>query len=72
MASPTLDGLGRISERTGDYAAARSSFEHALAIRKKLLGESHSQTASSFSSLGHLLKAMGQVEEARLATSKTC
>ena len=61
----TLDGLGVISERAGDFAAARSRFDQALSIRKKLFGENHSETARSFSNLGHLLKAMGQDEVAR-------
>jgi CHAT domain-containing protein/Tfp pilus assembly protein PilF len=53
-----LRGMGRPAE-------ARPNLEEALAVRKKVLGPEHPDTAASLNNLGLLLSEMGQHAEAR-------
>jgi len=57
--------LGYHLQAIGDYAAARSYFERALAIRKQVLGPEHPATARSLNNLGMLLQAHGDYAAAR-------
>ena len=47
------------------YAAARPLFERALAIREKVLGPEHPDTATSLNNLAGLLQAQGEFAAAR-------
>jgi tetratricopeptide (TPR) repeat protein len=44
----------------GKYEEAHSLFERALAIRRKVLGEEHPDTAESYASVAHTLNAQGK------------
>ncbi len=57
--------LGWHLEHVGDYASGRPYFEQALAIRQRILGIEHPDTAYSFNSLGNLLRAQGNLAGAR-------
>ena len=70
QASYVLDGLA--SYRHGAlaaYAAARPLYERALAIREKVLGPEHPDTANSLNNLALLLKDQGELAAARPLTS---
>ena len=49
----------------GDYAAARSYYEQALAIKREVLGEKHADTANSLDNLGVATSEMGDYAAAR-------
>lgn len=49
----------------GDYSGARQYFERALAIREKVLGAEHPDTAPSLNNLGALLDSQGDLVGAR-------
>lgn len=49
----------------GDYPGARPYIERALAIREKVLGPEHSDTATSLNNLGYLLQDQGDLGGAR-------
>ncbi len=51
--------------QVGDYIGARSYCERALAIREKVLGEEHPDTALSLNNLGHLLHLLDELTGAR-------
>ena len=57
--------LGYYLKQIGDYDAARPYYERALAIREKVLGAEHPDTASSLNNLGALLQATGDYDAAR-------
>jgi tetratricopeptide (TPR) repeat protein len=46
------------------YVAALPYFKQAVAIRERILGEDHADTAQSLHSLGYLLRAQGKLAEA--------
>jgi tetratricopeptide (TPR) repeat protein len=50
----------------GDLAGARPLHERALAIREKVLGAEHPNTAMSLNNLAELLRTQGDLTEARL------
>jgi tetratricopeptide (TPR) repeat protein len=52
--------------RFGDYRGAHTYCERALAIRERLLGPDHPDTATSLNDLGIVLRARGAYAEARL------
>ena len=54
-----------MADETGDYAAARKYHEQALAIRREILGEKHSDTADSLESLGGAAEHAGDYATAR-------
>lgn len=57
--------LGIHLTQEADFAAARRYLEQALAIREKIFGLEHPQTAQSLHNLGILLQLMGVYEAAR-------
>ena len=60
-----LNEQGMALYRAGQYAEARPSLEKALAIREKVLGPEHPNTATSLNNLGALLQAQGKLAEAQ-------
>lgn len=50
----------------GEFDNAKSHYEQALAIRKKLLGNGHIAVASSMSGIGNALERAGRDEEAKV------
>ena len=48
-----------------DYAGAKPYYERALAIRERVLGPDHPDTATSLNNLGLLLRAMGELPAAK-------
>jgi len=64
-AADLCNELGSHLHTIGDYAAARSYFERALAIREQVLGPEHPATATSLSNLGVLLQDQGDYAAAR-------
>ena len=53
------------SNALGAYAEARPLYERALAIREKVLGAEHPDTATSLNNLAILLRAQGDLAAAR-------
>ena len=51
----------RLLQAQGDLAGARPLFERALAIREKVLGPEHPDTATSLNNLASLLQAQGDL-----------
>ncbi len=51
----SLNNLGPLCTNQGDYVAARTLYEKALAIRRKYSGERHPDYASSLNNLGLLI-----------------
>ncbi|NJM08115.1 tetratricopeptide repeat protein [Candidatus Gracilibacteria bacterium] len=52
--------MGILLHRQGDLVAARPYLEHALAIRKQVLGMTHPDTRLSLNNLAALLKDQGE------------
>lgn len=50
----SLDFLGTVHQRRGDYAVAESLFTAALDLRRRVLGRRHLETAESLNNLGVL------------------
>jgi CHAT domain-containing protein/Tfp pilus assembly protein PilF len=61
----SYNGLGLALQTLGDYEAARKSFERALQIRTKVLGEEHRETAASFGNLGNVVRVLADYPAAR-------
>jgi tetratricopeptide (TPR) repeat protein/predicted Ser/Thr protein kinase len=59
-----LNNLGLLLLRQGDHAGARSRHEEALALRRRLHGESHPDVAQSLSNLGNVAYRMGESSQA--------
>jgi tetratricopeptide (TPR) repeat protein len=57
--------LGNYLESIGDFPGARSYFKQAMEINRKILGEEHPDTTTSFNKLGGLLVKMGNYSGAR-------
>ena len=53
--------MGALLDSMGDLEGARSYYEQALAIRKKVLGEKHPNTAVCLNNIDLLLKEMGEL-----------
>ena len=53
--------MGVLLKAMGDLEGALPYLEQALAVRKKVLGEEHPDTAQSLNNMGALLKAMGKL-----------
>ena len=65
-AASLLDRLGAYRQSAlGDYAHSRPLRERALAIREKVLGPEHVDTAVSVNNLANLLQDLGDFEAAR-------
>jgi hypothetical protein len=61
----TLSNLARLFRDQNDLSAARPLLEAALAIRGKVLGPEHPDTATSLSNLAHLLSDQRDLAAAR-------
>ncbi|HSH04053.1 MAG TPA: tetratricopeptide repeat protein [Anaerolineae bacterium] len=57
--------LGYYAKELPDYGMAHYYYERALLIYEEVLGERHSDTASSLNNMGSLLESMGAYEEAQ-------
>jgi tetratricopeptide (TPR) repeat protein len=57
--------MGLHLQMIGDYPGARPYYERALAIREKILGPEHPDTAQSLNNLASLLQAEGDLAGAR-------
>ncbi|HRQ14517.1 MAG TPA: tetratricopeptide repeat protein [Promineifilum sp.] len=57
--------IGHLLSSMGDPAGARPYYERALAIRERVLGPEHPDTAGSLNNLGYLLQAMDDLAGAR-------
>ncbi len=65
-ASGLINGLASYRHRAlAAYAQARPLYERALAIKEKVLGPEHPQTALALNNLAHLLQDQGDLEGAR-------
>jgi tetratricopeptide (TPR) repeat protein len=60
-----LDRAGSYFHGRASYSEARPLKERALAIREKVLGPEHADTADSLSSLASLLRAQGELNSAK-------
>lgn len=56
--------VGRYLKHVGNLNGARPYSERALAIREKILGPDHTDTATSLNNLGLLLNEMGELDSA--------
>jgi tetratricopeptide (TPR) repeat protein len=65
-----LNGEGESFFGKGMYLAAQSSFQKALEIRRRVLGEDHYYTGVSYSNLGYVLNALGQYAAAQALYEK--
>ena len=61
----TLNSLGIMHNRDGDYAGARALYERALAIREKVHGPEHPEVAQVLNNLGNSVWASGDLAGAR-------
>jgi tetratricopeptide (TPR) repeat protein len=61
----SLGNLAALLQSQGDYKAARSLFERALAIHEQVLGPRHPLTATSLNNLAGLLRTQGDYAAAR-------
>ena len=59
-----LDALATMHYEMGQYLAAEPLFEDALAIRKKQLGDEHTDVATSLNNLAGLYQSQGRYEQA--------
>jgi tetratricopeptide (TPR) repeat protein len=64
-ALPALDGEAGSLVARGRYRQAQPLFEKALAIYRKVLGEGHPHTATSYNNLAYTLKAQGKYAAAQ-------
>lgn len=60
----SADNAGWYLLLTGEYAAAEGIYQLSLEIRVSTLGQEHSDTLTSVSQLGSVLKSQGRYEEA--------
>lgn len=60
----SLSDLGAARCENADLVAARAALEEALAMRRKILGEEHADTAVTYSELGRVLFDQGRLDEA--------
>jgi tetratricopeptide (TPR) repeat protein len=65
QAARLANELGYYLEVIADYPVARSYYQQALAINRKVLGEEHPDTTVSLNNLGGLLQVMGDYTAAR-------
>ena len=57
--------IGFLLQAMGDLPAARPYYERALAVRERVLGPEHPDTAAGLNNLGALLVELGRVDEGR-------
>jgi tetratricopeptide (TPR) repeat protein len=60
-----LDRQGEALEAKGRYREAQPLYQQALDIRRKVLGEDHADTASSYNNVAYNLNAQGQYAQAQ-------
>jgi Tfp pilus assembly protein PilF len=65
QAAELCNELGFYLHTVGQYVGARPYYERALAIRERVLGPEHPDTATSLNNLGFLLRAQGDLAGAR-------
>jgi tetratricopeptide (TPR) repeat protein len=65
MAARLCNQMGYHLQTIGDLRGARPHYERALAIREKVLGAEHPDTARSLNNLGGLLQSQGDLAGAR-------
>ena len=65
LAALLCNELGYHLDSIGDLRGAKDYFEHALAIRRKLLSDEHPATATSLNNLGNVLRVIGDLKGAR-------
>jgi eukaryotic-like serine/threonine-protein kinase len=61
----SFDGLGHVALSRGDHGLARDHFEHAQALRERVLGPEHPELLISYLNLGELALAEGGLDRAR-------
>ncbi len=61
----SLYHLGEVLRRQGQYALAQGYLEQLLAIRQRVLGMNHPDTARSLKGVSELLQAHGENVQAR-------
>src|SRR5690606_10971475 len=54
-----LDAIGQIHMQLGEYTAARSLFEEALATRRTVLGQDHADIGTSLANIGAARRHLG-------------
>jgi tetratricopeptide (TPR) repeat protein len=59
-----LNNLAGLLEKKGDYGGAKPLYRRALAIREKVLGAQHPDTATSLNNLAFLLYFKGDYNDA--------
>src|SRR5207245_10174325 len=64
-AARLCNAAGRALQYAGDLHAAKPWLEHALAIRERVLGPDHPDTARSLNDLAILLRAQGELAASR-------
>jgi tetratricopeptide (TPR) repeat protein len=65
MATELCNAAGRALRHAGDLEAARPFYQRALAIRERLQGPDHPDTAEALNNLGVMLWAQGELDRAR-------
>jgi tetratricopeptide (TPR) repeat protein/transcriptional regulator with XRE-family HTH domain len=65
LAAELCNAAGRALRYAGDIRAARPWYERALAIRERVLGPDHPDTALSLNNVGWLLRDQGELTAAR-------
>jgi tetratricopeptide (TPR) repeat protein len=61
-----VNNLGYTLQAQGDLVGARAYYEQALAIRERVLGPDHPDTAESINGLGTLLQGQGDYRQAQM------
>ena len=62
----SLNDLGNVSYRRGEYEEAELLYRRALEIRQRALGDDHPDVAATLANLGTLLESQGDHEQAAL------
>jgi len=66
-AADSLQRAGRAHENRGDWAGARTCYEHALVIRRALLGRQHADVAASLEDVGIAYTQLAIFDSARVS-----
>ena len=67
----SLDNLGMLHRRAGDFSGAKAAFERSLAIREKALGPGHPDVADSLNGLASVFFEMGDYAAAAPLMDRT-
>src|SRR5260370_610211 len=60
----SLNNLAFVYEKQGKYDAAETWYKQSLAIKRRMWGEEHPDTASSLYNLSHVYKELSKYNEA--------